>query len=174
VFARTGAPMSLRQPRQSTATSSASQISCMRSSLSRPKRSTSVPTETLSTESRLTTETSGIGSSGGSRRTSVGMSRIVVVHGPIRARRRRGIAASRESTTTGRRPTSGSSHHQTSPRAGREVTTRRRPHGTRPGLPTRRLRRAGARRRRRTRRRTRQHGGEQAAPRAPRRSAPHR
>jgi urease beta subunit len=31
---------------------------------------------------------------------------IGVVHGPIRARRRRGIAASRDSTTTGRRPIS--------------------------------------------------------------------
>ena len=78
------------------------------------------------------------GSSPGSSSTSLGIPRIVVVHGPISARRSRGIAASRDSTTTGRRPISGSSHHQTSPRVGRAVTTRRRPRETRRGRPTRR------------------------------------
>ncbi len=164
----------LGQPRQSTAISSASQISRMRSPLSRPRRSTSVPIETLSTESRLTTEISGIGSAGGSRSTSVGIPRIVVVQGPISARRRRGIAASRESTTTGRRPISGSSHHQTSPRAGSAVTTSRRPPGRRRGLPTRRFRRAGVRRRPHTQRRTQLRVGEPSGRRALRRSVPHR
>lgn len=72
---------------------------------------------------------------------------MVVVHGPISARRSRGIAASRESTTTGRLPISGSSHHQTSPRSGTAVMTGRPRHGTRQGLPTRLPRRGGGRRR---------------------------
>ncbi len=154
---------------QSIAISSASQIRCIRSSLSRPRRSTSAPMDTLSTESRLTTEMRGIGSSVGSRSTSVGMPRIVVVQGPISVRRRRGIAASRESTTTGRRPTSGSSHHQTSPRAGRAVTRRRRRPGRTRGLPTRRSHRVGARRRQRTLHRSPLHVAEPATRRAPHR-----
>jgi hypothetical protein len=88
---------------QSTATSSAAQICRMRWSLSRPMRSTSTPTETLSTESRLTALRRGIGSSPGSRTTSLARPRIVVVHGATSARPSRGIAASRDSTMTGRR-----------------------------------------------------------------------
>jgi hypothetical protein len=65
--------------------SSAAPICRIRSSLSLPGRSTSVPTDTLSTESRSTTEASGIGSSGGSIATSVGSPRMVVVHGPTGA-----------------------------------------------------------------------------------------
>jgi hypothetical protein len=49
--------------------------------------------------------------------TSVVIPPIGVVHGPIRARRRRGIAASRDSTTTGRRPISeGAEFHPTASR----------------------------------------------------------
>ncbi len=44
-----------------------------------------------------------MGSSSGSSSTSLGIPRMVVVHGPINVRRNRGIAASRGSTTTGRR-----------------------------------------------------------------------
>lgn len=64
----------------------------------------------LSTESRLTALRRTIGSSSGSRTTSLARPRIVVVHGATRARWRRGIAASRDRTTTGRRPISGSLH----------------------------------------------------------------
>ena len=110
--------------RQSTATARASQIACMRSSLSRPIRSVSMPKETLSTESRFTAVRRRTGSSPGSSTTSLASPRIVVVHGAMSARRRRGMATSRESTTTGRRPISGGSHHQSSPRRGRGVTTR--------------------------------------------------
>ncbi len=78
-----------------------------------------------------------MGSSVGSRTTSLGSPRIVVVQGAITARRSLGIATSRESTTTGRREISGSSHHHTSPRAGSSLTTTRRPSGTTPGHPTR-------------------------------------
>lgn len=65
---------------QSTATANAAQISRIRASASRPSRSTSTPRETLSTESRLTAERLGTGSSPGSRTTSLGRARIVVVH----------------------------------------------------------------------------------------------
>ena len=109
----------------------------MRSSPNLPTRSVSVPTETLSTESRLTADRSGIGSSPGSSRTSLARPRIVVVHGAISALRSLGMAASRERTTTGRRETSGSSHHQTSPLAGRSFTTKPPPRETMPGLPIR-------------------------------------
>ena len=103
---------------ESTATSSATQTSRIRSSLSRPSRSTSIAIDTLSTESRLIALRRLIGSSAGSRTTSLGRPRMVVVHGATSARRSRGIAESLESTTTGRRPISGSSHHQSSPRRG--------------------------------------------------------
>lgn len=126
------------QPSQATATANAWQISYIRSSLRRPRRSTSVPIETLSTESRFTADGSGTGSSAGSSRTSLARPRIVVVHGPISARPRRGMATSRESTTTGRRPTWGNSHHQISPRAGRVLKNRLPPLETKPSHPTRR------------------------------------
>lgn len=113
------------QPRQSTATSRALQMSCMRRSASRPSRVTSRETETLSTESRLTAERRGTGSSTGSRTTSLGSPLIVVVQGATSARPSRGIAASRDRTTTGRRPISASSHHQSSPRAGSGLTPTR-------------------------------------------------
>jgi hypothetical protein len=108
---------------QSTATSKAAQISRMRTSPSRPIRSTRTATATLSTESRLTAERLGTGSSPGSSSTSLGNPRTVVVHGATSARLKRGMAASRERTTTGRRPMSANSHHHTSPRAGRLVTS---------------------------------------------------
>ena len=115
------------QPTQSTATSRASQTSRILESAKRPTRSTSTPIETLSTESRFTAERWEIGSSPGSRTTSLARPRMVVVHGATSARRSRGIAASRDRTTTGRRPTSPSSHHHTSPRVGSVVTTLQRP-----------------------------------------------
>jgi hypothetical protein len=169
---RTGqAPRVMRrgQPSQATATSSAEQTSSIRRSLSRPSRSTSVPTETLSTESRFTAEGRGIGSSPGSSSTSLGIPRIVVVHGPISVRRRRGIATSRDSTTTGRRPTSGTSHHQTSPRAGRELTTRRQRLETRRDRPTHRACRAAIRRKPRMQRRSRRRDAEPRGRLGPRR-----
>ena len=137
------------QPGQSTATSSAAQTCRIRSSLSRPRRSTSTATETLSTESRLTPDCRGTGSSPGCSSTSLANPRIVVVHGATRARRNLGIAASRERTTTGRLPTSGSSHHHTSPRAGRGLTMSRQPRGMTPDRPTHRPHRAGGHRRQR-------------------------
>ena len=109
---------------QSTAASSAAQIWRIRSLLRVPRRSTSTLTDTLSTESRFTAVVRGTGSSPGSRRTSLGRFRTVVVQGPTRVRRSRGMAASRDRTTTGRRPTSGSSHHQSSPRRGGPLTSR--------------------------------------------------
>jgi mannosyltransferase len=129
-----------RQPWHSTATSSAAHTSRMRSSLSRPRRSTRTATDTLSTESRLIDDRWGIGSSSGSRTTSLAKLRMVVVHGATSARLKRGIAASRESTTTGRRPISGNSHHHSSPLAGRgaPLTMLRPPRGTTPDRPTRR------------------------------------
>ena len=138
------------QGRQSTATSKAAQSSRMRASARRPSRSTRTLTATLSTESRLTADVRGTGSSPGSRSTSLGNPRIVVVQGATMARRSRGMAASRERTTTGRRPTPASSHHQTSPRVGTGFTRQKRPHGTRPDLPIRRALRAGVRHRRRS------------------------
>jgi len=97
----------------------------------------SVAIETLSTESRFTADLLGMGSSVGSRTTSLGRPRIFVVHGAMTARRSLGIATSRDSTTTGRREVSGSSHHHTSPRDGSSLTTTRLPHGTTPGHPIR-------------------------------------
>lgn len=131
---------------QSTATARAAQISRILTSATRPSRSTRIAIETLSTESRLIADRSGIGSSPGSRRTSLGRPLMVVVQGAMSARRCRGMTASRDSTTTGRRPISGISHHHTSPRAGRFVTRLSQRDGTRPGLPTRLARRGDARR----------------------------
>jgi len=107
----------------------------MRSSPNLPRRSVSVPTETLSTESRFTADWRGIGSSPGSRRTSLASPRIVVVQGATSALRSRGIAAFRERTTTGRREISGSSHHHTSPLAGMSIMTRLQRPETMPGRP---------------------------------------
>ena len=143
------------QREQSTATSRAPQIACMRTSASRPSRLTNTAIETLSTESRLTADRRGIGSSPGSRTTSLSSPRMVVVHGATNTRRSRGIATSRDSTTTGRRPISANSHHQTSPRAGRVLTKRRPLAATTQGRPTRPARRAGARRTRHMPRRSR-------------------
>lgn len=151
------------QAEQATATPSAAQTCRMRPSLRRPKRSTSVPIETLSTESRLTAESIGIGSSPGSSTTSLGILRTVVVHGPIKARRSLGIAASRDKTTTGRRAISGSSHHQTSPLAGSGVTMPQRQHGMMQGLPTHQPPQVGARRRRRKQHQARRSGNWQEA-----------
>ena len=122
--------------RQSTATSSAWQISRIRMPLSAPIRSTSTAVNTDSIESRLTAQRRSIGSSPGSRTTSLGRSRIVVVHGATSARWSRGMAASRDRTTTGRRPISGGSHHQSSPRAGKALTWPRPRFETKRGRPT--------------------------------------
>jgi hypothetical protein len=108
---------------QLTATLSAEQIWRIRPSLRRPILSTKIDIETLSTESRLTAQRRSIGSSPGSRTTSLGRLRIVVVHGAINVRRNLGMAASREITTTGLLCISGNSHHQSSPRSGIGVTT---------------------------------------------------
>lgn len=135
---------------QSTATARAAHTSCMRPSLNLPSRSVSVPTATPSAESRLTADRRGIGSSPGSRSTSLASPRTVVVHGAMSARRSRGIAASRERTTTGRRPIPGSSHHHTSPLAGRSFTRRPPPLERKPGHPMRLPHRGDVRRTHRT------------------------
>lgn len=159
------------QSAQSTATASASQICRIRPSASRPRRSTSAATETVSTESRLAAERRGIGSESGSRTTSLGSPRSVVVHGATSARRSRGIAASRDSTTTGRRPTSANAHHHTSPRAGRPFTRRPPRAATKPDHPNRRHRRLAARRRRGRQCPAQRIGAEQEVPQEPRRQA---
>jgi hypothetical protein len=112
----------------------------MRSSLRRPIRCVSDPTETLSIKSRLTADTLGTGSSFGSSTTSLGSPRTMVVHGAITVLRSRGIATARDKTTTGRREISGSSHHQTSPRVGRPFMTIRPPLGMTQDRPTHRAR----------------------------------
>ena len=95
----------------------------MRSSLKRPSRRANKTSGALSTESRLTAETAGTGSSPGSSTTSVGSPRIVVVHGATIAVFSLFRAASRERTTTGRCPAWGDSHHHTSPhRTGAAIT----------------------------------------------------
>lgn len=160
--------------RQSTATARASQISLIRASLKRPIRSVSTPRETLSIESRLTAVRRRTGSSPGSRTTSLAKPRIVVVHGAIKARRSRGIAASRERTTTGRRPISGGSHHQSSPRSGIVLTWRPLPIGTTEDRPTHRAHRSDGRHTRGNRRRSLQPGSEQGARRVRRRKELHR
>ena len=131
------------QTRQSTATVRAEQTSLIRSLPRRPNRSVRAPTETLSTESRLTAERSGIGSSAGSRTTSLASPRIVVVQGATRALLSRGMAASLDRTTTGRREISGSSHHHTSPLRGRSIKKRKLLLGRTVGRPTRRARQVG-------------------------------
>jgi hypothetical protein len=138
---------------QSTATANAEQISRMRSSPNLPSRSVSVPTETLSTESRFTADRTGIGSSPGSSCTSLASPRIVVVHGAINAFRSLGIATSLERTTTGRREISGSSHHHTSPLAGRPFTTKPQPREMTPSRPIRPTHPGDARHKRRMRHR---------------------
>ncbi len=162
------------QPAQSTATLNAAQIWRIRRSLRRPNRCVSVPTETLSIASRFTAEAWGMGSSDGSRRTSLGRPRMVVVQGAMIVRRSLGMATSRDNTTTGRRATSGSSHHQTSPRAGRAVTTARRLRGTRRGHPTRRARQADERRTPCRRRRFERRDVGRGAPRGLHRAGRHR
>lgn len=157
------------QPGQSTATARAAPICRMRTSANRPGRSTST-----ATESGLTAERLGTGSSCGSSTTSLARPRIVVVQGATSARRSRGTAASRDRTTTGRRPISASSHHHTSPRAGSALTRRPQPVGRTRGRPIRPARRAGARRRPHNPRRSPPHDGAGAAPRVPRRSGRHR
>lgn len=148
--------------RQSTATANAEQISRMRSSPNLPRRWVRVPIETLSTESRLTADRRGIGSSPGSSCTSLASPRIVVVHGAISALRSLGMATSRERTTTGRRAISGSSHHHTSPLAGRSFTTKR-PRETTPSRPIGPTHRVDDRRKPCTRRRFRRHDAGQQA-----------
>lgn len=93
--------------------------------------------ETLSTESTLIAVSRGTGSPPGSRRTSLGRCRMVVVHGAIRVRRNLGMAASRDRTGTGRRPMSGSSPNHSSPRRGVSVTWRRPRRGMTQDRPTR-------------------------------------
>lgn len=140
--------------------------------LRRPRRSVSEPTDTLSTESRLTAERRGTGSSSTSSTTSLGSPRMFVVHGAIKARPRRGIAASRDKTMTGRREISGSSHHQTSPLDGRSFTTTPRPRGRKPGHPTHRLHRAVVGHRPHRQRRLHVHDAAPAKRREPRRATP--
>lgn len=122
--------------RQSTATSSAWQISRIRTPLSAPIRSTSTAVDTDSIESRFTAQRGPIGSSPGSRTTSLAKPRIVVVHGAMSARRSRGMAASRDRITTGRRPISGGSHHHNSPRTGKALTSPKPHFGTKRGRPS--------------------------------------
>jgi len=161
--------------RQSTATSSAWQTSRILAPLSEPIRSTSSAVDTDSTESRLTAQRRPIGSSPGSRTTSLGKPRIVVVHGAIRARRSRGIATSRDSTTTGRRPISGGSHHHSSPRTGNELILPQRRYETRRGRPSRLGRRSGEPcTRLRMRRQSLRIGSYRGGPSTPHRRAEHR
>jgi len=161
--------------RQSTATSSAWQISRIRMPLSAPIRSTSTAVDTDSTESRLTAQRRPIGSSPGSRTTSLGRPLIVVVQGATSARRRRGIAASRDRTTTGRRPISGGSHHHSSPRTGKALTRLKQRFGTRRDRPTRLHRRSGGLRTLlHTWRRSRQTGSDREEPSVPRPRVRHR
>ena len=159
---------------QSTATSSAWQISRIRRPLSAPIRSTSTAVDTDSIESRFTAQRRPIGSSPGSRTTSLGKPRIVVVHGAMSARRSRGIAASRDRTTTGRRPISGGSHHHSSPRAGKVLTWPMPHFGTKQDRPSHLPRRLGELRTQLNRRhQSRQTGSEPAALSAPHRPVRH-
>ena len=96
---------------------------------------------------------------------------MVVVQGATRARRWRGMTASRDSTTTGLRPMSAISHHHISPRAGMSVMRRQPLFGTKPGPPTRLVRPEGVRRRRRSWRPPRLRDGEPATQRAHRQQA---
>src|ERR1035437_11008408 len=143
----------------------------MRPSLRRPILSTKIEIETLAIESRLTAQRRLIGSSPGSRTTSLGRLRIVVVHGATNVRRNRGMAASRENTTTGLLCISGNSHHQSSPRCGIGVTKRRHQRETPQGSPTHRIRQLGILRSRRRRRQSHPHDCERQARRVPRQAA---
>ncbi len=129
--------------RQSTATSSAWQISRIRIPLSAPIRSTSTAVDTDSIESRLTAQRRPIGSSSGSSTTSLGRPLIVVVHGATSARRSRGMAASRDRTRTGRRPISGGSHHHSSPWTGTTLTWPKPRVGTKRDRPSHLRRQSG-------------------------------
>ncbi len=93
------------QDEQSTATERAAPICRIRTSPSRPRRSTRTATDTLSTESRFTAERRGTGSSLGSRTTS-GRPADCRLQGATTARRSRGMAVSQDKTTTGRLPAS--------------------------------------------------------------------
>jgi hypothetical protein len=166
-----GPPKVSDQGEQSTATERAVHICRIRTSPSRPRRSTRTATDTLSIESRFTAERRGTGSSLGSRTTSLARPRIVVVHGATTARRSRGIAASRDKTTTGRLPAFASSHHQISPRAGIGVTWRLPLGEIRPGCPTHRARRADVCRSLRSSRQFQRIDDGQAAPQELHRSA---
>ena len=146
----------------------------MRLSLNRPRRSVNVPTETLSTESRLRTDWRGIGSSPGSRSTSLARPRMVVVQGAIRARRSLGIAMVRDRTKTGRRLTSGSSHHHTSPLAGKSFTKKLPSRGRKPDHPIRPAPPAAVRRRWRIRHRSQPRDVSPQVPRELHRAGPHR
>ena len=152
----------------------AEQTSRIRLSSSLPNRSVSVLTETLSTESRLTTDRRGIGSSPGSSSTSLANPRIVVVHGAISVLRSLGMATSRERTTTGRREMSGSSHHHTSPFMGIAVTRRLPLLERMQGPPIRRALRAECRRRLRRRNRSQRFGTGQEGQLGLRREEPRR
>ena len=70
-YIRAGSSTEQCQSAQSTASARAPQICRMRVSANRPSRSTRTATETLSTESMLTTQRRGTGSSPGSRPTSL-------------------------------------------------------------------------------------------------------
>jgi hypothetical protein len=126
------------QGSQPTAIARATHTSRIRASLSVPSRFVSAPTPTFSTESRLTDDLFGMGSSPTSSTTSLRSPRMLVVHGATRVLLSRGIATSLEITTTGRRGISGSSHHQTSPRTGKPITMMTLHHGRRRDRPTRR------------------------------------
>ena len=124
--------------------------------------------DTLSTESRLTTQRCTMGSSPGSSTTSLGRPRIVVVHGATSTRRSREIAASRNKTTTGRRAMSGGSHHQSSPRLGPDITLLAPLHEMQRDPPRHPAPATGAGRMPHTPRRSRWPDGSQAEPPAPR------
>lgn len=170
---RVAAPPVMSQLEQSTATARAAHTWRIRSPANRPSRSTSTAMETLSTESRLTAQRRGIGSSPGSSNTSLASPRIVVVQGATSARRCRGMTESRDMTTTGRRPISAISHHQSSPLAGSSFTMPPRPGETMRDRPTRRVRRADARRTPRSSHRSRRRDVGQATRRAPGQSTRH-
>ena len=140
---------------QSDGNRHAAQISRIRPSPNLPRRWVSVPTETLSTESRFTADSRGIGSSPGSSITSLARPRIVVVHGAIECPPKSGnCGVPRRESRRADREIFGSSHHHTSPLAGRSVTRRPPPHETTPSRPIRPPRRVDVRRKRRTRRRS--------------------
>jgi len=159
------------QSSQSTATLRAAQTWRIRASLILPIRSTSAAIETLSSESRFTAHLRSIGSSPGSRITSLDKLRIVVVHGAISVRRRRGMAASRVITTTGRLVMSGSSHHQSSPRRGSAVTKPTQHLENRPDFPIRQFAQWEADRKPRRRHQFHRNGFSRPVPGEPRQAA---